>query len=224
MNRQFRITILVLTLVSLLSMTGCSLVGDPEDNKLTGNWIIPFFMDDFTDHENGWRLTIQPEGVIQYDGDALRMLIKKPGTELLSTPNLNIKNSTISVNTQVMGGPQNNLYGLVCGYKDNANYYSFLISSDGYYGIVKTIDGKRLMLGADSFTPSDLIQKGQGKNHLRADCIGKKLSFYVNWEKLAEVMDIDLSSGDVGLITGTMSEPGSDVIFDNFIVIDPDKQ
>ena len=43
----------------------------------------PFFMDDFSDHQNGWKLTIQEEGIVQYDGDAIRMLIKKPGNRVV---------------------------------------------------------------------------------------------------------------------------------------------
>lgn len=222
MNHYFRILTISLILICTGLLSGCSVIPELMVSTPGEEPIIPFFMDDFSDHNNGWRLTIQDEGIIQYDGDTIRMLIKKPGTELLSTPNLNIKNASINVNTFVMGGPQNNLFGLVCRYKDPANYYSFLISSDGYYGIVKTIEGKRIMLGADTFTPSDLIQKGLKNNHLRADCTGKTLSFFVNWEKLTEVKDIDLSAGDVGIITGTLSEPGSDVKFDNFIVIKTD--
>lgn len=222
MNQYSRILTISLILFCGSLLAGCSVISGLTLITPSEKPIIPYFMDNFSDQNNGWRLTIQDEGVIQYDGDAIRILIKKPGTELLSTPNLKIKNSSINVDTQVMGGPQNNLFGLVCRYKDPANYYSFLISSDGYYGIVKTINGNRIFLGADTFTPSDLIQKGLKNNQLRADCTGKTLSFFVNWEKLAEVKDIDLSSGDVGIITGTLSEPGSDVKFDNFIVINTD--
>ena len=118
-------------------------------------------MDDFSDHTNGWNLTIQDNGVVQYDGDALRMVIKNPATELWSVPGLNIKNSSINVDAEMIGGPDNNLFGIVCRYKDAANFYAFLISSDGYYAITKTIAGTRTILSSDSFEPSTYILKGQ---------------------------------------------------------------
>jgi hypothetical protein len=210
------------TLICLIFLCGCYSGETNASGTIEQKSSIPFFMDDFTDHQNGWKLTVQDEGIIQYDGDALRLVIKQAEMELRSTPNLNIRNSTINVDTQMMGGPDNNLYGLICRYQDDANYYAFLISSDGYYAILKNVAGARTILSSDSFEPSEFIQIGQKNNHLRADCNGKTLTFYVNWEKLSEVRDIDLSSGDTGVIAGTLSEPGTDIKFDNFIVVKTD--
>jgi hypothetical protein len=51
--------------------------------------------------------------------------------------------------------------------------------------------------------------------------MGSTLTFYVNGEQLAQVQDSRLAHGDIGLIAGTFSEPGADVIFDNFVAIQP---
>ena len=58
-------------------------------------------------------------------------------------------------------------------------------------------------------------------NRLRVDCIGNRLSLYVNGEIVAEVTDGDLASGDVGLASGTYDDPGTDMRFDNFVVYRP---
>lgn len=207
----------------ILLCSSCSF-SDAISNLIPANSSnIPYFMDDFSDHNNGWNLTVQENGIIQYDGDALRMLIKYPNTELWSVPGLYIKNASINVDAQMIGGPENNLYGIVCRYTDAANNYAFLISSDGYYAITKTINGTRVFLSSDSFAPSDHILKGQKNNHIRADCNGPILTMYVNFEKVAEVNDLDISYGDVGLVTGTLTDPGTDIKYDNFIVLKTDQ-
>jgi hypothetical protein len=191
-------TLFILSALVILVLGACSpllkLVGVNSENSVN----TPFFMDDFTDHQNGWKLTIQEEGIVQYDGDAIRMLIKNPGTEFWSTPSIVIKNSSINVDAEKISGPDNNLFGLICRYQDADNFYAFLVSSDGYYAILKNIGGERKILSSDSFEPSSFIQKGASNNHIRADCVDKTLTLFVNWEKVDEVADIDLSSGDVG--------------------------
>jgi hypothetical protein len=217
------IAFILFFLIVIFALGACSPLLELAGINSGNSENTPFFMDDFSDHQNGWKLTIQEEGIVQYDGDAIRMLIKNPGTELWSTPGIVIKNSSINVDAEKISGSENNLFGIICRYMDANNFYAFLVSSDGYYAIVKNIDGERKILSSDSFEPSGFIQKGASNNHLRADCLGKTLSLYVNWEKVDEVADIDLASGDVGIITGTFNEPGTDIKFDNFIVIEPNK-
>jgi hypothetical protein len=223
MKARQLIAILLFSLIAMFSLGACSPLLEIAGVNSGNSENTPFFMDDFTDHQNGWKLTIQDEGIVQYDGDAIRMLIKNPGTELWSTPGISVKDSSINVDAEKISGPDNNLFGLICRYKDADNFYAFLVSSDGYYAIVKNIGGERKILSSDSFEPSGFIQKGASNNHIRADCVDKTLTLYVNWEKVDEVPDIDLSSGDVGIIAGTFTEPGSDIKFDNFIVIETNK-
>lgn len=223
MKARQLIAILLFSLIVMFSLGACSPLLELAGVNSGNSENTPFFMDDFSDHQNGWKLTIQDEGIVQYDGDAIRMLIKNPVTELWSTPGISIKDSSINVDAEKISGPDNNLYGLICRYKDANNFYAFLVSSDGYYAIVKNIGGERKILSSDTFEPSGFIQKGASNNHIRADCVDKTLSLYVNWEKVDEVADIDLSSGDVGIIAGTFNEPGSDIKFDNFIVIETNK-
>jgi len=65
------------------------------------------------------------------------------------------------------------------------------------------------------------IKTGLAVNHLRADCMGNTLTFYVNGFQLAQVQDSTLASGDIGLLAGTFAQPGVDVVFDNFVVLQP---
>jgi hypothetical protein len=216
-------TLFILSALVMIALGACTPLLEFAGINSGNSENTPFFMDDFSDHQNGWKLTIQEEGIVQYDGDTIRMLIKNPGTELWSTPGIVIKDSSVNVDAEKISGPDNNLFGLLCRYQDSDNFYGFLVSSDGYYAIVKNIGGERKILSSDSFEPSAFIQKGASNNHLRADCVDKTLTLYVNWEKVDEVADIDLASGDVGIISGTFTVPGTDIKFDNFIVIETNK-
>lgn len=219
MKNSLRIAFVSMIITMIVS--SCTLPGGLSGLITETSTNLPYFMDDFSDHSNGWKLVMDNTGIIQYDDDSLRMVVKSAGLELRSSPGLRIDNSSINVDAQMMGGPENNSYGIICRYKDKG-YYAFLISSDGYYAITKTMNGTSQILSSDSFEPSQYIVKGMQNNHIRADCNGPMLTLYVNWQKLAEVGDLDLTSGDVGLIAGSPSEPGTDIKFDNFIVMKTD--
>ena len=68
---------------------------------------------------------------------------------------------------------------------------------------------------------SSNINKGLAVNHLRADCIGDTLTFYVNGFQVAQTQDSSLVSGDVGMLAGTFNTTGVDVVFDNFVTLQP---
>jgi hypothetical protein len=96
-----------------------------------------------------------------------------------------------------------------------------MITSDGFYGIGIYSGEKAVLLGNGELQSSNSINTGLAVNHLRADCAGDKLTFYVNGLEVASARDATLKSGDVGLLAGTFSQPGVDVVFDNFVVLKP---
>jgi hypothetical protein len=97
----------------------------------------------------------------------------------------------------------------------------FLISSDGYYGIVKLKGDQHSLIGTEQLKYNDRIHPDQSEYRLRADCVGDTLKLYTNDFLLLKVQDRDFSSGDVGLLAGTYSVPGVDMLFDNFKVRQP---
>ena len=109
--------------------------------------------------------------------------------------------------------------GLICRYQ-GGDYYFFIISNDGYYVIGKFIGGLTLLLGQSEMQASEAIQTGT-MNHLRADCIGNTLTFYINFTQVASATDTDFPRGDVGVVAGAFADPGVDVLFDNFVVLQP---
>ncbi|MCI0556764.1 MAG: hypothetical protein L0287_37975, partial [Anaerolineae bacterium] len=100
------------------------------------------------------------------------------------------------------------------------DYYFFIISNDGFYAVGKFIGGNTILLGQSEMQSSEFIISNS-VNHLRADCIGNILTFFVNFNQIASAQDTDFPSGDVGLLAGSFSESGVDVSFDHFVVMQP---
>jgi hypothetical protein len=111
--------------------------------------------------------------------------------------------------------------GLICRMQDAANFYYFVISNDGYYGIGKVKAGQWSLLETPQMRPSSAILTGGQKNHLRADCVADLFILYVNGQPVGSAEDKDFASGDVGILAGSFDSPGVDVYFDNFVVYKP---
>ena len=156
---------------------------------------------------------------MDYDGGGYRILVRQPRLNVWSISEKDFGDVRVEADVIRLDGPDENRMGLICRYQ-RGNYYFFVISNDGFYVIGKFIGGLTLPLGQTEMQASDAIQVGT-MNHLRADCIGDKLTFYINFTEVASATDPDFSSGDAGLVAGSFTEPGVDVLFDNFVVLQP---
>ena len=178
------------------------------------------FYDDFTNPASGWNRFASTEGTMDYDGSGYRFLVNAIQTNFWATPGKSFGDVRLEVDVAKLRGPDENRIGLLCRYREE-NYYFFMVSSDGFYTIGKYIAGNAIQLGQSEMQQSETINTGLAVNHLRADCIGSTLTFYINGNFVAQAQDIDLVEGDIGLLAGTFSETGVDVIFDNFVVLQP---
>jgi hypothetical protein len=201
----------------LLLLSACSPAAAPVLPVASPGAVI--YQEEFEDNTSGWDRLSNETGIMDYDGGGYRMLIQKPDFNLWSTPEKNFGDVRIEADVFRLSGPGENRTGLVCRYQ-NGDYYFFLISNDGYYAVGKFIGGQTLLLGQTAMQPSEFIKK-EAVNHLRADCVGDTLTFYINFNQVASVKDTDFANGDVGLLAGAFSEPGVDVLFDHFVVLQP---
>jgi hypothetical protein len=179
------------------------------------------FQDDFTNPASGWLIGEDEIGLTEYTESGFRIFVESSAAAKVTIPRLQFKDVRMEVLARKNGGPDDNDYGLVCRYRDQDNFYFLTISSDGYYGIGKYKDNELILIGMEKMQTSDHIHQGNTVNHLRADCIGDRLSLYVNGQRIWEVQDTDFQTGDVGLIAGTFNTPGTDIIFEKFIVLQP---
>lgn len=211
----------VICLMMLMAALGCS---TPPLNTGTESTALPsnvLFQDNFSDPSSGWDQVSSDEGITDYIDGAYRIYVNDINTDIWANPGLNFTDTQIEVEATKVGGDDNNDFGIICRYQDVNNFYFFIISSDGYYGLGKVANGDQQLIGDESMPPSEIIKQGDATNLIQADCIGNQLAIYVNGVKLAEYVDTDFTSGDVGLLAGSFANPGTDIHFKNFKVLKP---
>ncbi len=212
---------LILFIIMLLLLSGCKSEFFVADNF---PWIQDthvLFKDDFSQVSGGWITHEDRLSFSGYESDGFRLWTDVPNYQVWSVPGLNFKNTFITVRATKLAGPDNNIFGLLCRYQNEENFYALLIGSDGYYGIIKNVEGVQSLVDQPFMEFSEVIQRGDSSNSILAGCYEDQLILVVNDVKLLEVKDKSLTHGDVGLIAGNFAEPGVDILFDDFYVITP---
>jgi hypothetical protein len=203
------------------ALIGCQLSSLTSDFFDTPSGAV-LFQDDFSDTSSGWEIqSIEQFGTMDYFDGYYRIQVLGDHNLLWVGPGLNFADVRLEADMIKVIGGSDDLFGLVCRATDKDNYYFFVISSDGYYGIGKMINGVQSMIDATGMNPSEIISQGKTINHLRADCIAESLEFTINGQLVAQVSDFDLTDGDVGLLVGNLDTGENVILFDNFSVLKP---
>lgn len=179
------------------------------------------YWDDFSDVSGGWPEYAQTEGSVGYAGGAYRISVTSPGYQMWAVSGQAYRDVQVEVDAARLAGPLANLYGLVCRYHGEENFYFFIISSDGYYTIGKMRGGQAVLLGQEMMAYSAAILQDGSPHRLRFDCIGSTLTGYINGQMVAMTSDSAFRDGDAGLIAGSFDEGGVEMSFDNFVVYKP---
>ena len=177
--------------------------------------------DDFSDPASGWYSNGFEQAVMEYAQDGYRITLNSASSGAWAYSGQSFSNVRLEITATKLAGPDDsNWYGLVCRLQTvegRADFYAFIISSDGYYGIGKHVNGGPFgLISADRMQFSNAVIQGENTNLVAAECVGNRLTIYVNGVLLAEVEDNDLAGGQAGLIVGTFTEPGAQILFDDF--------
>ncbi len=176
------------------------------------------FEETFADARNGGALMFDNQAEIMIGGNQMRIHVKQPDSLAWSVAALRqFDNFSLDIDVQQLAGPADNDYGVIVRHVDDANFYRFEISGDGYFNVQKREKGQWKPLVPD-WTPSPAIHQGAASNHLRVVAAGPTMTFYANQVPLARVDDGSFKRGSLGVFAGTLAEPGVQVAFSNLIV------
>lgn len=250
-----RLIILLVLILLLLAAVGL--------NRLTENWhyIQPVeagqvaYIAAFDGFTEDWS---QYEGVLtaQVADGRLRLEAAAANSGPFSAARQHFGDFDLRVQAAPVAGPADNGYGVIFRLQDNGNtdlsddsYYWFLISSDGYYQVMRVLNGVQKRLS--DWIPSDAILPGLNvTNTLRVVASGSRFRFYANNQLLPlcvpdnpdgestftalnecvqgqmvnELIDSAIDSGRIGVIAHAFSEAGVVVEFDNLVVMGPDAE
>jgi hypothetical protein len=228
-SQHFYGPVLLVLLIYLLSacqmfQSGADWLGlQPESGAENDPRSLGFvlFQDDFSDPGSGWDRVREDDGVRDYKDGRYSFIIRRPAWYFWATPNLNFTDVRIEVQAVAESSSGIDAFGVICRYQDAGNFYFFSITTDGFFGASKFENGLETFLGQGTMNSSPAIVQGAGTNHLGVECLGERLSFYVNGAPLLEVRDSSFSTGDVGLIATMLEGTASEIQFDNFSVLAP---
>ncbi len=210
-NRLFG-AVLVLSLASL----ACASF---TNRGYTNNILLA---DDFSNTKMKWNQASDSTRTTDYYNNAYRIVVNQTDSDAWSNPkDQTFTDVRIEVDATKNAGPDDNDFGIICRYSAADRYYYGVISSDGYYAIVKKTPNGVQLLGKMNLAESDRINKASASNHLRFDCVGSTLTLYVNGFQIDQQTDTDYTTGNMGLIAGTFSKVGTDILFDNLFVYKP---
>jgi hypothetical protein len=191
-----------------------------DTGGLFGSSANILFEDDFSNPESGWDRYSDAEGLTDYDNGAYKIAVYTDTLFYWANPYQTFGDVIVEVQGMKVSGGDDMQYGIICRHQDIENWYALVISGDGWAAIRKRYLGSDLDYIVD-WTQTASVNTGNATNNLRAECVGSRLSLYVNGTLALEINDADLVSGDVGLIAGTFDQMDTEVLFDNFVVRQP---
>lgn len=209
---RFIFPVLILVLASL----ACFSTGSPTPSSNI------LFSDGFSNTSKKWDQVTDSTRTTDYYNNSYRIVVNQTNSDSWANPaSESFTDTRIEVDATKNSGPDDNDFGIICRYSGVDKFYYGVISSDGYSSIMKmTSDGGK-SIGNENMLQSDKITLGASTNHIRFDCIGSTLTLYVNGTQIDQQNDADNTTGNVGLIAGTFTTAGTDILFDNFFVYKP---
>lgn len=197
----------------------------PEPTQATGelpdlanDWNETFSDDFDTPNKGNWTIFNESAVVSEWRNGRFAFDFNEAMMTATSITNdLDLSDVVVQMEVYRVGDVIENDMGLVCRYQDQDNYYSMSFGNDDYVTIYKTVAGTWTAL-FNEFVDTDL----SGDYHqMTISCIGTELSLFIDGNLMAKVNDSELSTGDVGLISGTYDSVPVVLEFDNFVVYTP---
>lgn len=173
------------------------------------------FQDDFSADQGEWGIV----NGITIDGGQINLRVEQPSNYVWSTIGPNYADVDFQVDAEKLGGPDDNSFGQVFRFQDEKNFYTFEISSDGYYTVNKYEDG--VWSNLIDWTASPLINQGQARNQISTIIQGNYYTFLINGVQVDSMTQDGPADGGVGLIASSYAEPNVDIGFDNVLVRTP---
>ena len=184
--------------------------------------VVTLFEDDFSSAANGWDETSTANSSWSLAGGEYVLGVSIANYYIWGNPdgaNLTLSNVHIEVTARNTGTAVEPGFGILCGYQNGDNLYYMGMSPDGYYIIVKTVNGDDIVLSDEtSWLQSSAIPLNAASYRIGADCGNGALTLTVNGNRVATVNDSSFSQGTIGLFARTFDQTPAEIRFDDLVV------
>jgi hypothetical protein len=191
-----------------------------QDVTITANFEATsrvLLSDDFSDDAGPWDTFSNSLGSVFYEDGWLHVVDYTDSSPTWTGTHQDFTDFILEVETKFVGGTTSNWHFVGCRVQDSDDAYGFGISADGYYGILRYLNGNEALLV--EATASSYINQGVGVvNLIHIECIGSNLNLSVNGHVLRTVTDTAIRSGDIVLGAWSLADSSTEIAFDNILV------
>lgn len=205
---------LAIPLIEAAQRGEVSIVGAEEPLAMTQPVSSGSYADDFSDENSGWDIYTTETGSVYYSNGEYIVEDIAGDVYYSGSPHLMFQDVVMSIDVRVVEEVEFNEIDLVCRHVDNNNNYEFRLTTDGYAGISKWLNGEYIDLA--SMQQANI--SWDSVHRVTISCQGSHLSLSVDGQVVAEAEDNSFTSGDLALAVYNPNEVGSrfTVAFDNF--------
>lgn len=179
--------------------------------------------DDFSQSAALWGTGTDSNSSIEYVNNTLRVIVYNKNWFVRTWPDAGIQQD-VHLEVTVVNNDTDpfTAFGLVCNQQaDEDSYYYFAITPSRQYVIAKAAIGQEdvYLTSKGEWGESNLIAQNASSYRIGADCGKGRLALYVNGQLVDSVSDSSYTSGIVGLMIWSATEPTkTDVSFDDFLI------
>jgi hypothetical protein len=233
---RFRIVWPGLLSLTLMLLAACGTIPAPRPGELLYLTTFDAYNDDWQQLEG--RLAYQVVGAEHNPAMQIAIDVANSGTFTIMEFR-EFSDFDLIVNATQVAGPDDNGYGVIFRHQDNQNYYVLMISGDGYYQVLRRLEGVDEVLS--DWAPTPVIQQGQATNAVRVVAQGDTFTFFINDEQVPlcptlwhpvsgdcvdaeptmQLVDDSFSQGRIGLAARSFDDSGVVISFDNLLVCGP---
>jgi serine/threonine protein kinase len=198
-------------------------VPPPSATIVVNNTAKVLLEDDFSVSQDNWGTLTDSNSSIEYENDALHMLIFKESYVAWSRPNdLKYEHTHMEVTAFNNDTDSSTAFGFICAQQSKDwSFYYLAITPAGEYAIIRATDGESdvLLTNNGKWGSSNLIPNKASSYRVGGDCGNGKLTLYVDGKQIASVSDNTYGTGRVGLFIWSGEKVASaDVTFDDFLM------
>ncbi|MBU0494007.1 MAG: immune inhibitor A [Chloroflexi bacterium] len=186
-------------------------LGSLPQLRFAGLWLL--YRDDFSDPLSGWDVSQGAGGSAGYAGGAYRVTLSVPNNAYWSAAPGRVREFAFSAKAYQASGDERNPYGLIFGYQDNDNFYTFMVTAQGNYAVLQKTAGTFRQL--QPWTASSVLKQGRLPNLLRVEVQGEEARVFANGQVLTATPVPGFERGQVGLVAATYDQPPTEVYFDD---------